>query len=30
MAPTDRSPEGEWTAQQCADAYGIQLKTWHS
>jgi hypothetical protein len=20
----------EWTAQQCADEWGIKLKTWHS
>ncbi|MFC1418606.1 hypothetical protein [Streptacidiphilus cavernicola] len=21
--------EEEWTAQQCADAWGIKVKTWH-
>ena len=23
-------PEQEWTAQQCADEWGVKLKTWHS
>lgn len=27
---TDADHSGEWTAQQCADAYGIKPKTWHS
>jgi hypothetical protein len=27
---TDSDHPGEWTAQQCADACGVQLKTWHS
>lgn len=27
--PSRGTPE-EWTAQQCAKAWGVQLKTWHS
>lgn len=23
-------PVEEWTAQQCADEWGVKLKTWHS
>jgi hypothetical protein len=26
----NRGIPGEWTAQQCAEAWGVQLKTWHS